>query len=1364
MPHLKYTLPFVSLAMLALLSVPCFSQYKSIRFDRLTVEDGLPNPSVMDIMQDRQGFIWIGTLSGIVRYDGYEMKTYFLSASMQDSLPTRNIPNFYQDKSGNIWVGFQYDDISPKLYRYDARLDLFVPYLYDPNRKSSQIRAGISTMREDRLGRLLVGTWWEGLFAIDIKKGKEGIAPKDLPFLHLYPSAADTLLGRSNVIGKGWGEDSDGNFWMPTDDGLCKFIPGEDRFETYYFTTDTVDLANEFGVVHFEKPNTLWVGSAIHGLLIFNTKEKKFVQQYRHDPADPFSISPDAVWKIIKVKNGNYWLGVNGRMDIFNPATGKFTHIRDDDQNNMDDDFFAWNNALIEDYSGNIWAATWQQGIYKYNPGKGRFHLLRPDGKVLPGIKQLSAIFEDSEGYVWLASDGEGLVRWDRKNNTFRQFRHRAGDKSSLGSNLVSSMIQNPDGSFWVGTYNGLDLMEANGRVSRHFIPFQKDCSTNIHRAKNGSLWATSFSSNPGFCQLTDPANGTFKCYSSKMENLGGISGIVAMEEDSQGRLWLGINQWGFYIFDPVTEKFEHYAEAYGVHDIHFDRYGNTWLATHSAGLKLWDQEQKQILHLPKSVHDKIGITRDMLEDGQGFLWLNTPDGIVKFDPQARKVVQSFSRLQWMAKEEPWYSWGTCLKTQSGEMFFNSPSGVLYFHPDSLQTDSFPPKVALTDFRLFNKSIVPGEDSPLQIDISQTQEITLAHWQNDLSFVFAALHFKSPIENTYQYILENYDQEWRNNGTDRSANYTNLSPGNYTFKVKAANSDGVWGEPISLKITIHSPWWLSWWAILLYLVTMGSLLWGIRNYELNRQKAKAEAERLAELDTVKTKLYTNITHEFRTPLTVILGLADQLQAQANQGMKMSLGMIKRNGRQLLHLVNQILDLSKLESGFLTLNFKQGDVVAYLRYLTESFHSHAIQQNIEVHFVSGQEEIFMDFDPERLQQIVANLLSNAIKFTPGGGTVTVSVEEADQQMLLKVQDTGTGIPPEKLPKIFDRFYQADPSATRQGGGTGIGLALTKELVKLSGGEISVDSQPGEGTAFLVKLPIKREAALFSLSQLGEMDLALPLPSTPSGHLKAETKKASSKAPLVLLVEDNADVVAYLASCLDGEYRIAVATDGQQGINQALELVPDLIVSDVMMPEKDGFEVCDFLKNDERTSHIPIILLTAKVDEASKLTGLRRGADAYLAKPFNPAELRVRAAKLLELRQKLQAHYRKIAGMPQPVEQSAPATHQLTENVFLKKVRIAIEARLDDASLTIPDLATDLAMSRTQLHRKLAALTGLSPGQFVRNVRIEQSKAFLQDLTLNVSEVAFKVGFNDPDYFSKVFRETVGATPSAFRDGL
>ncbi len=535
----------------------------------------------------------------------------------------------------------------------------------------------------------------------------------------------------------------------------------------------------------------------------------------------------------------------------------------------------------------------------------------------------------------------------------------------------------------------------------------------------------------------------------------------------------------------------------------------------------------------------------------------------------------------------------------------------------------------------------------------------------------------------------------------------------------------------------------------------------LREVEVVQQAARAEnlAEqnvKLEELDQLKTRFFTNISHEFRTPLTVISGMAQQIDREPEKWLASGLQLINRNVDNLLNLVNQILDLRKLESGALQLHPVQSDIIPYIHYIFDSFNFLARAHDVALHYLNSEPELVMDYVPEKLLRILSNLLANAVKFTPAGGHVYLQVDKIGEQLQIRVKDSGVGIPAEQLPHIFDRFFQADNAASEFVPGTGIGLSLVKELVQLMDGRIQVESQEGRGATFTVTLPIKREAP--------QEKVAIPraeeeLPLAISGALAAPTEEIALEQekdddrPNLLLVEDNADVLRYLTSCLDSQYNLSTAPNGRLGIDRAVEEVPDLIVSDVMMPEKDGLELCQTLKADERTSHIPIVLLTAKADVESRISGWERGADAYLAKPFEREELLIRIEKLLEIRNLLQEHYRDLSEAD-PVESQ--------EDEFVRKVRTAVEENIDDEDFGIHQLCRTVGMSRTQLHRKIKALTGRSTSHYIRAIRLKRARKLLSDTDLNISQIAYEVGFRDPKYFSRTFAEEFGMPPNAARN--
>lgn len=535
------------------------------------------------------------------------------------------------------------------------------------------------------------------------------------------------------------------------------------------------------------------------------------------------------------------------------------------------------------------------------------------------------------------------------------------------------------------------------------------------------------------------------------------------------------------------------------------------------------------------------------------------------------------------------------------------------------------------------------------------------------------------------------------------------------------------------------------------------------------QKALEETDKkaryLEELDEFKSRFFTNISHEFRTPLTVIRGISQQIAHDPETWLLKGNLMIQRNTDQLLDLVNQILDLRKLEAGQLSLEYQQLEVVSFIQYLSESFESFAKTKNLKLSFQTEVEALWMDLDLEKILRVMSNLLSNAIKFTPEAGEIAVTLAQTSSmppQLMIEVRDSGIGIASDRLPHIFDRFYQVDDSATRQHEGTGIGLSLSKELVELMQGRISAQSKLGKGTQISITLPIHRKAQKTenAIKVEGPSFLLKPLlnPAIQASNGTNSPAALTGEKPSLLIVEDNPDIVEYLVSCLEDQYMLHVGRDGQEGINLAFEHVPDLIVSDVMMPKRDGFELCEILKTDQRTSHIPIVLLTAQADADSRLQGIRKGADAYLSKPFNQEELFIRLEKLLELRQALLLRYQN------PTEAERPSAENFAmEDAFMQKIYEALDQQSGKA-FYIPDICEYIGMSRSNLHRKVKALTGESSTKFIRRLRLERSKELLKGGELTISEIAYEIGFNDPSYFSKSFSQEYGVSPKVFRDSL
>jgi len=684
------------------------------------------------------------------------------------------------------------------------------------------------------------------------------------------------------------------------------------------------------------------------------------------------------------------------------------------------------------------------------------------------------------------------------------------------------------------------------------------------------------------------------------------------------------------------------------------------------------------------------------------------------------------------------------------------------------------------DFSTLLREVVANGDSILYAGaaVKPDYQLKLAYAYNSLRFRYAAPSFDDESKNEYQYLLEDYDKGWSHWNTETYKDYTNLPPGKYRFLVRARNIYGHIGATAVCNLHILPPFYRTWWAYLFYLLLLagaGFKLWQLvlrrmRQKQLQELK-QLEFNKLKELDELKSRFFANITHEFRTPLTLLIGPAENamkrlpdIGADELRGVLLN---VQRNGYRLLNLVNQLLDLSRLEAGKLRLAPVNGDFVAFLRYQVESCHSYAETRRIVMSFESDIPTLEMAFDPEKIQTIVVNLLSNALKFTPEGGRIELKMTTPDlplsesSKIVLQFSDTGSGIPEGELNRIFDRFYQVDNSTTRQGEGAGIGLAMVQELVKLMQGSVTVASTSGVGTSFQITLPYTPPQQQFQALDNKSITITRFASLPDAGQVADGADAASanthpSSLPQLLIIEDNPDVVAYLKTCLEGLYQLEVAYNGKTGIEKALKNIPDLIISDVMMPEKDGYEVCDTLKNDERTSHIPIILLTAKADSASKIAGLRRGADAYLPKPFNLEELLVRLEMLLERQKRMAAYFGKKPG----TETETPEPQEIyeIEDAFISKVRQIIEENMADYDFAMPQLCQILSMSRSQLLRKMKALVDTSPSDFIRLHRLQKAKTMLETSDLTVSEIAYQVGYKDVSHFSRSFREMFGVPPS------
>lgn len=1294
-------------------------------------DQGLNNSFVRCLLKDRFGRLWMGSWQGGINvWDGTGLRQFTTEEGLSDNV----IRCLMESRDGRIWIGTGNGGLSV----WDGAG--FTHFTTAEGLSDNHVKA----LLEDRHGNIWIGT------------GK-GLCVWDGAGFTYY--AASQGLSNDNV--NCLTERPNGEIWIGTGGGVN--IWDGQGFAT--FTASEGLCSNNIRSMLVTGDGKIWIGTQRDGACVWD--ETGFTHYNSEN-----GLNGNQVWSLAEGRDGAIYLGVvGGGLNVWDGE--KFFHLTT--ENGLSHDQVA---CALETGNGKVNIGTNGGGLNIWDRN-GPAHFTTEEGL---GNKDTWSLLEGSDGRIFIGTYGGGLNIWDG-NGFFRYTR-----EEGLCGNSVFSLIESRDGKIWIGTYGG-GLCSWDGTGFTHYTTDEGLSHNFVYcllESRDGRIWA---GTSAGGLNVWDGQG--FAHYN--IDQGLSDSRVWSLAEDRQGRIWAGTGKGGISVWDG--KKFTHYATGQGqspqeVWSLLESRDGKIWIGTNGGGLSVWDGEgfTRYTTREGLSSNNIWGL----MQDSRGDIWAGTMSGLNRLQfpagegPVNLKTFQAADGLRDIMIKP-------MLEDSEGALWLGTTQGLSRLNPDAISRDTSCPAVMLDglypflsyiDWREAQREISNGEN-PLageqQLQLSEVSfdsvkafanlpvRPVFPHYFNQLSFTWKGIHWAAPHHLHYSWILEGRDAYWSPPIKENEVYLQHLAPGAYTLKVKAVGGNGMWSRPASYSFTIRPPWWRTWWAYGLYAAAISAALYFLYRFLLQRQLAIAEARRLRELDALKTRLYTNITHDFRSPLTIILGMAEQVAQNPGQWLREGTQAIRRNGEYLLTLVNQMLSLRKLELGITKPEMAQGDIAAYLKYILEAFHSYAGAKNISLHFRAGPPELIMDYDPEKLMQIMSNLLSNAIKFTPEAGEINVVLEEQEGQACISVQDTGIGIARDRLPHIFERFYRAPPSLlegrefTR---GAGIGLALTRELIRLLGGSISVKSQVGKGTEFTVCFPITRQAA----SEKERISSAMTKQAT--GYLPAldpETEtsagaEASARLPLALIVEDNPDVTRYLRTCLQEGYRLETAANGQAGIGKALEAVPDIIVSDVVMPEKDGFELTRALKADARTSHIPIILLTAKADVESRIEGLEQGADAYLPKPFNKKELLVRMKKLLELRQSLRRHYLALAaGASSGASGQEKPGISDAEKTFLDKARSVIEAYLDDHTLNVDRLCLELAMSHSQLHRKLTALTGYSPNRFIRYVRLSKAKTLLSQTDTPVNLIAYDTGFSDPDYFSRAFRKEFGKTPTEFRKG-
>jgi signal transduction histidine kinase/DNA-binding response OmpR family regulator/ligand-binding sensor domain-containing protein len=1342
------------------MGVPGIAQNPQSAYQTISTAQGLSQGMVFDILQDQEGFIWVATKNGLNRYDGYSFKVFSTDPYEPKSLSSNTILKLFEDSKGRIWVGTQDAGLSV----YDKRSGKFVRITNKISDPTSLSGNTIRLMDELRDGRMLVAADGAGLNIVD------------LPATENAKPHITRLVLPEDVIVFGLGKDKDQQMWVGgMDRSVYRFDPARNSF------------------IKMENGQLLHTGILTRdGSVVIN--RNVYLSDGKTILSPLFDTARYGAGNIVlrewKPLTDNYY-GECGSYDISRLEPGKPLQW---DLKLEEHTPIAY--PFILDRSGILWSGSAGYGLRKYNVATSKFKTLLAGTSVR-----------------WIVPDAAGNIFAGNYQHEWFKLKGDSAYKKPFPSRQpfdeLDNFVISRTGDYWFRTEKkGFLHYTRSGELTeylfltRHVGAGEKQL---IVEDSKGRIW---FPGRGGRLAFIDPVSKRIDSFSINTNNARAVPPmaiITALYDDGLGTYWIG-TQEGFVSVtlnknnqpDQIKWYYNNSNNRNSLNYNHVACFMNDpskpdqyiWISTKGGGLNRLDKKTGNFFHLTTKRGMPDDVVYGTLPDNDGNVWGSTNNGLFclmanKTGDSTNWSFRNFTKAYGLQDNE--FNTGSYAKLKNGNLAFAGVNGLNVFDPKEVLSSGFSPNVFITGILVNNLPVTAGDESGvLQNTIEQTKSISLNHQQDILTLEFSSLDYTTPSQNKYRYQLVGLDQDWVESGTRQTATYLHLPPGKYTFKVQGSNSQGIWSDKIhELSVRILPPWWLSWWAYLAYAIL---LMLGIRAYfrfSVNRAKLKAqlnfeklEGKRVKELDTAKTQLYTNITHEFRTPLTVIIGMAQQVIKKPEEQFDSRMNMIVRNGQSLLNLVNEMLDLSKLETGKMQLQLANGDIINFLRYIVESFHSFGEGEQKQSHFLTDIDALYVAYDPEKTRQIIVNLLSNALKFTPEKGNIYINVSKTESStnpdevtLIIKVKDTGIGIPEDQLLHIFDRFYQLDNSHTRKAEGTGIGLALTKELVKLMNGEIAAKSPPAgtnKGTEFTVTLPLaKSEAEVMTIEELIAEKKQMPVPPV-NGKQAIEINNTAENAqrPMILLVEDNPDVVAYTASCLP-DYRLAVGTDGKEGIAIATEIIPDLIITDVMMPFVDGFELCRRLRKDERTSHIPIIMLTAKADLASKIEGLEQGADVYLEKPFQQEELQVRIKKLLELRQTLQAYYLKKAGIgttaieSETVEPAVLPQEIKQEDAFVIKVRKAIEDNLTNTDFTVEQLCKLIFMSHSQLHRKLDALTGYSPNRFIRIVRLNKAKELLKGTTDSIASIALDCGYSDPGYFARVFKQDTGSSPQDWR---
>lgn len=1367
------------------------AQYNPFQFSHLDINNGLPHNDVNCFYKDNKGFIWLGTMAGLARYDGYSFKVYRHRIKNKSTISDSDVRTIAEGPDHKLWIetraGMDVYDPVTELFNHDIKPEL---------QKYGIPEGVIRLLRKGRDGVFWFVSRATGAYRYDsLTKKTSRIA---------HEIRGENSISASPVVDLQ--EDKSGNAWMIHADGTLEALTRGSNV-----VIQRIDLSSKFSDresdtyrLFIDQEGLVWIYdiSTSTGIYYFDPARNLLKKISKN--STELRLNSDIVTGIIQDNSGKIWIGTDhGGINLIDKKNLSVNYILN---NENDSKSLSQNSisSIFYDDLGMVWIGTFRKGVNFYHPNIIKFNLIKHSSD--PGsltYSDINRMVEDKSGNIWIGTNGRGLVYYNRKTQKFVSYRHDPADPNSLSHDAIVAIYIDRFEKLWIGTYTGgFDYMDG-GR----FVHYKYNASdpeslsdnkvSDFLEDSSGRFWIATMG---GGLNLFDRGTKKFKRYTQHRQLISSDY-VFKVLEDSRRNIWIGTS-YGMNVLPKGKTRFvriinnpanDNSLVNDNINSFIEDSKGYLWIGTRD-GLSIYHPGTGRFFNYTVENGLPDNNVMDIQEDNNGDFWLSSSNGLsritVRYGRKLNLAFKNFDENDGLQGKE--FNRIASVKLKSGELAFGGADGINIFQPSTIKTYNQPFKLFITDFQLFNKSVTAGTPVDgrmiLEQSVFDTRSVTLGHDQNVFTIEFASLNYIGPHKVKHQYMLEGFDKTWITADNNmRKATYTNLSPGDYVFKVRASSTEDISAAvPVVLKIRILHPWYDSSLAYVLYFLMVAAALYYFRHKGIQKlrmqfaaeqekkevqrliEQEKIESQRLLdnerleamrfrELDAMKIKFLTNVSHEFRTPLSLILAPIDKLlKGSYDEQLRDQVSLIQKNARRLLNLVNQLLDFRKMELKEIKLQKRPGDIIAFIREVTYSFKDIAEQKNIQLSFNAIYETLKVSFDHDKLERILFNLLSNSFKFTLDNGKVNVSVDciMMDQYMVeIRVRDTGIGVAKEKQDKIFESFFQNDVPESIINQGSGIGLAITREFVKLHGGEIHLESDEGIGSCFTILLPFEE---LRRQSQTSESFVDnLIAEEDQTGQVAPIS--ISSKKPTVLLVEDDADLRFYLKDNLKEDFNVIEAANGKDGWQKSLFYHPNIVVSDISMPEMTGTELCKKIRSDSRTMQIPVILLTALTGEEQELTGLETGATDYMTKPFSFEILNSKIRNILLQQESYRKLYQKqVEVQPITIEMESP------DEQFLQQILQQIEKNMDNSNFSVDMLSSLMLVSRVTLYKRIVALTGKTPLEFIKSYRLKRAAQLLEQGKLTVSQICYKVGFKTTKNFVKSFKEEFDLLPSKYAE--